>query len=380
MFSLFIKESLIVLGTGIPFSWIVCRLLFRKSVMYKIVWFWAMSILVVVINTKLAEEFRDLYHQAPAIIAAFFEMSFFVFLATLEMKKKMGKPMKEILHKLKELESGKIGVSYNEEIASRNDEFGQVYNSVAGLEKSIGQIVTGIKSQADSLAKNSLDIKILSDNFSQGATEQAANLEELSSTMEEISSNLETNLKLAGETIQVTTHAEEIASHTVSDIGETIGIYNEISSKITSVTEIAFQTNILALNAAVEAARAGEAGRGFTVVASEVRKLAETSRTFADDIVLLSDKSMEQSEKSEQEIGKMMPEIRKAAESVKQIVTSNNEQAASIIQVSLSVNQLNNVTQQNAMASEELSNRAEQLDAQAEALKKSVAFFRFTEN
>ncbi|HNZ72253.1 MAG TPA: methyl-accepting chemotaxis protein, partial [Prolixibacteraceae bacterium] len=302
-----------------------------------------------------------------------------VFLATLEMKKKIGKPMKEILQNIKELESGKIGVSYNKEIASRDDEFGQVYNSVAGLEKSIGQIVKDIKIHADTLAQSSLNIRILSQNFSQGATEQAANLEELSSTMEEISSNLKTNLKLADETIQVTTYAEEIASHTVSDIGETIGIYNEISSKITSVTEIAFQTNILALNAAVEAARAGEAGRGFTVVASEVRKLAETSRSFADEIIYLSDKSLKKSGHSEKAIGEMMPEIRKAAESVKQIASSNNEQAASINQISISVNQMNNVTQQNAMASEELTNRAEQLDAQAEALKKSVAFFKFAE-
>lgn len=376
MFSSFIKESIIVLGTGIPFSIIALRIMFKNSVMFKIVSLWAASILLVTINTKLAEEFRDIYPQYIAIPVAFVMMTILVFFASLAMKRDMHKPIKSILKDVNELEKGNINIEEDEKMAVRKDELGMVYKSILSLKVSLGDIVSDISKSAEELANSSQRLKLMSDTFSQGATEQAANLEELSSTMEEIASTLNNNLSLANETIEVTDNTENIANETVSGISCTMELYGDISKKIMAVTEIASQTNILALNAAVEAARAGDLGRGFAVVAAEVRKLAETSKSFADEVVTLSKESIKQSKKSEDQMGKMMPEIKKTADYIGQIVQTNKEQTVGIEQVSSSVNQLNDVTQKNAAASEELASNAETLATQAEKLKNRISYFK----
>lgn len=375
MYSSFIRESLIILGVGIPFSIFALWILFRKSVLFKVVSLWAVSLLLIVMNTKFAEGHKDVYPQYIALPAAIIIMAVFVYFLTVVMKKNITNPMKIILDELRDLERGKTSSQEDSSILKMKGEFGLFYRSVLNLKKNISHIVGNIQDHAEQLAQNSQGISSMAEQFSRGANEQAASLEELSSVLEELTSVLDKNMVLANQTIDVSNETERIATQTVVGIGETIDIYNDISSKITSVTEIAFQTNILALNAAVEAARAGEAGRGFAVVASAVRNLAETSKSFADEIVELSNESLRKTSKSETDIGLMMPEIRKAIESVVQIVETSKEQNVGFDQINKSVSYLNSMTQENASASEELASSAEELASQAVSLKEMVAFF-----
>lgn len=380
MYSSVIRESLIVLGVGIPVSVVAMWILFRKSFIYKIISLWASSLLLVVVNTKFAERFRDEYPQYIALPLAIGIVAVFVYFAYRVIQKNVREPMKIILRDVKEMESGMISNSHDDNLSKHKDEFGELYNSFVGLRDSVGNIVVNIASNSNALAESSQTISSMAEQFSQGATDQAANLEELSATLEDFSTILNNNLALANDTIRVTKETEDITSRAVSGIGTIIDIANNISAKITAVTEIAFQTNILALNAAVEAARAGESGRGFAVVASEVRKLAESSKSFADEVVLLSEESKKHTSQSEQEIGQMMPEIEKAASYVEQIVTTSREQSVGIGQISTSVNQLNTITQQNASASEELASSSEELASQALMLKNLVSFFKVYNN
>jgi methyl-accepting chemotaxis protein len=157
----------------------------------------------------------------------------------------------------------------------------------------------------------------------------------------------------------------------------------KIADIIGIIDEIARQTNLLALNAAVEAARAGDAGRGFGVVASEVRNLAQRSSQAAKDIKNLITTSNDQvkmgvelTNRAGASLQEIVESIRKVADVVSDIANASAEQAIGIEQVNRALTQMDEATQQNSALVEQNAATAKTLEHQARAMNERVSFFR----
>jgi len=253
-----------------------------------------------------------------------------------------------------------------------------IFAAVLAMQKKLSEVIGAINMCTCEITQASQEVSKAAQSLSQSTCEQAAGIEQTSSTLEQLTSSVERNQQGAAATEKIAADAAASADKGGQAVNETVEAMIKIAEKISSIEEIAYQTNLLSLNASIVAAKAGQHGAGFSVVATEVRKLATRSQNIANEISELATHGVSIAKNAGNLLNEILPNIRKTAELVEEINVASEEQSSGIRQINLAVLQLDKVIQQNAASSEELAATAEQLNDQSQTLLEQVSFFKMS--
>ena len=256
-----------------------------------------------------------------------------------------------------------------------NNEIGNICRSVLTLREELCSVIENVSSNAIDLASKASQISSASMELSTSSSEQASAAENIAHAVTNIAHTIKETRYNAEETGSLTHNVVNNTKTGGITISNAVEAVKNIAKKVTVIEDIASNTNLLALNAAIEAARVGEAGKGFAIVAGEVRRLSENTTISATEISEISVKTVELADSANSVLDSIINEVEKTEKLIDEIVIANRSQDEATETIRTTVNNLSNAVQQNASFSEELSAMSEELTAQSQNLLAIMKFF-----
>ncbi len=357
------------------------------------------------------------YHRSGIILAAIicFVSAVSLLLGYL-IANSVSKPLQLVLTTLRAVADGNLSARSS---ISSHDEMGLLARTVNETAEKLGNIITAVSQNSEQVASAATQLHATASEMATGAEQMAAQAgtvatasEEMSATSGDIAQSCHNaasgalkssqTAQSGAEVVEKTIQAMKRISNRVTETAKTVEALgarsDQIGAIIGTIEDIADQTNLLALNAAIEAARAGEQGRGFAVVADEVRALAErttrATREIGEMIKAIQHETksavaaMEEgvkevvngtaeTQRSGAALQAILEEINVVNMQVSQIATAAEEQTATTAEISCNILQINDVVQQTANGAHESATAANQLSRLSEELQRLVQQFSF---
>jgi len=334
-------------------------------------------------------------------------------------QKYLERSTKSLLVEMDKFSNGDLNVSVKKE---KDDEIGRLFDGFNRSVANIKELIISVAEAVQATASASSQISSSAEEMAAGAQEQSAQTGEVASAVEEMTRTIidtTKNTSIAAESSKDSAlRAKEggkIVSQTVEGMNSIAAVVSQSADKIFTlgqnsdkigeiiqvIDDIADQTNLLALNAAIEAARAGEQGRGFAVVADEVRKLAErttkatkeiasmikqiqSDTTEAVDSMKKGTENVEHGKTLVDKAGSVLNEIilssEKVTDIIVQVAAASEEQSATSEEISKSIESINTVTQESAAGIQQIARAAEDLNRLTLNLQELVSKFNLDDS